>query len=327
MRRRAFLRLAATMSVMPPALPLFARPAVAQAWPTRPVRLIVGYSAGGTADIVARIFAQRLTERLGQPVVVENKPGATTNIATQAVISAAPDGHTLLYVTAANATNASLYSSLPFNFTRDIVPVAGLVEFTLVLVVNAALPVRSIGEFVAYARANPGKISMGSFGVGTTSHLSGELLKLVTGIDTVHVPYRGGAPMITDLVSGQVQAAFDALPEALPHIRTGALRPLAVTTAARADSLPDIPPIGETIPGYEAASWAGIGAPRGTPPAVIETLHREAAAALGEPAIRSRLDDLGSAPWPLGPDAFGAYIAAETEKWAKVVKFAGLKAE
>ncbi len=320
--RRAFLHLAAAA-----ALPISARNASAQAYPTRPVRLIVGYSAGGTADIVARIIAQRLTERLGQPVVVENKPGATTNIATQTVIGAAPDGHTLLYVTAANATNASLYSSLPFNFMRDIVPVAGLVEFTLVLVVNAALPVHSIGEFVAYARANPGKISMASFGVGSTSHLSGELLKLVTGIDTVHVPYRGGAPMITDLVSGQVQAAFDALPESLPHIRTGALRPLAVTTAARAESLPDVPTIGDTIPGYEASSWAGLGAPRGTPPAVIETLRREAAAALADPAIRARLNDLGSAPWPLGPDAFGAYIAAETEKWAKVVKFAGVKAE
>jgi tripartite-type tricarboxylate transporter receptor subunit TctC len=320
--RRAFLGLAAAA-----ALPASVRSALAQAYPTRPVRLIVGYSAGGTADIVARIIAQRLTERLGQPVVVENKPGATTNIATQAVISAAPDGHTLLYVTAANATNASLYASLPFNFMRDIVSVAGLVEFTLVLVVNASLPVHSIGEFVAYARANPNKISMASFGVGTTSHLSGELLKLVTGIDTVHVPYRGGAPMITDLVTGQVQAAFDALPESLPHIRTGALRPLAVTTAARAESLPDIPTIGDTIPGYEASSWAGIGAPRGTPPAAIETLRREAAAALADPAIRARLNDLGSAPWPLGPDAFGAYIAAETEKWAKVVKFAGVKAE
>jgi tripartite-type tricarboxylate transporter receptor subunit TctC len=320
--RRAFLHLAAAA-----ALPLSARKALAQAYPTRPVRLIVGYAAGGTADIVARIIAQRLTERLGQPVVVENKPGATTNIATQSVIGAAPDGHTLLYVTAANATNASLYSSLPFNFMRDIVPVAGLVEFTLVLVVNAALPVHSISEFVAYAKANPGKINMASFGVGSTSHLSGELLKLVTGIDTVHVPYRGGAPMITDLVSGQVQAAFDALPESLPHIRTGALRPLAVTTAARAESLPDVPTIGDTIPGYEASSWAGLGAPRGTPPAVIETLRREAAAALADPAIRARLNDLGSAPWPLGPDAFGAYIAAETEKWAKVVKFAGVRAE
>ena len=320
--RRAFLHLAAAA-----ALPISARSALAQAYPTRPVRLIVGYAAGGTADIVARIIAQRLTERLGQPVVVENKPGATTNIATQTVIGAAPDGHTLLYVTAANATNASLYSTLPFNFMRDIVPVAGLVEFTLVLVVNAALPVHSIGEFVAYAKANPNKISMASFGVGSTSHLSGELLKLVTGIDTVHVPYRGGAPMITDLVSGQVQAAFDALPESLPHIRTGALRPLAVTTAARAELLPDVPTIGDTIPGYEASSWAGLGAPRGTPPAVIETLRREAAAALADPAIRVRLNDLGSAPWPLGPDAFGAYIAAETEKWAKVVKFAGVKAE
>jgi tripartite-type tricarboxylate transporter receptor subunit TctC len=320
--RRAFLRLAAAA-----ALPISARTAAAQAYPTRPMRLIVGYSAGGTADIVARIIAQRLTERLGQPVVVENKPGATTNIATQAVISAVPDGHTLLYVTAANATNASLYSSLPFNFLRDIVPVAGLVEFTLVLVVNAALPVHSIGEFVAYAKANPGKISMASFGVGTTSHLSGELLKLTTGIDTVHVPYRGGAPMITDLVSGQVQAAFDALPESLPHIRTGALRPLAVTTAARAESLPDIPTIADTISGYEASSWAGLGAPRGTPPAAIATLRREVAAALADPAIRGRLNDLGSVPWPRGPGAFGAYIAAETEKWAKVVKFAGVKAE
>jgi len=322
LHRRGFLRLAAAA-----ALPTSACPAVAQAYPARPVRMLVGFSAGGTADIVARIIAQWLTERLGQPVVVENKPGATTNIATQAVINAPPDGYTLLFITAANATNATLYQTLPFNFLRDIAPVAGLVEFTLVLEVNAAVPVRSVAEFVAYAKANPGKISMASFGVGTTSHLSGELLKLTTGIDTVHVPYRGGAPMITDLVSGQVQAAFDALPESLPHIRTGALRPLAVTTAMRSDELPGTPTIGDTIPGYEASGWAGIGVPRGTPPEVIDRLSREISAGLTTPAIRARLADLGSTPMPLGPAAFGTFMVAETKKWAKVVKFAGVKAE
>jgi tripartite-type tricarboxylate transporter receptor subunit TctC len=320
--RRRFLRLAGAASVS-----AMARSAVAQAYPARPVRMIVGYSAGGTADIVARILAQWLSERLGQPVVVENKPGATANIATQAVINAPPDGYTLLYVTAANATNASLYETLPFNFLRDIVPVASFVEFTLVLEVNAAVPVRSVAEFVAYAKAHPGRINMASFGVGTTSHLSGELLKLVTGIDTVHVPYRGGAPMLTDLVSGQVQAAFDALPGSLPHIKTGTLRPLAVTTSMRAEELPEVPTIGDTIPGYEASGWAGIGVPKGTPPAIIERLYREASAGLANPAIRARLTDLGSAPLPLGPAQFGTFIAAETEKWAKVVKFSGAKAE
>jgi tripartite-type tricarboxylate transporter receptor subunit TctC len=320
--RRGFLRLAAAA-----VLPAIARPALAQAYPGRPVRMIVGFSAGGTADIVARIMAQWLSERLGQAVIVENKPGATTNIGTQAVINAPPDGYTLLFITAANATNATLYETLPFNFLRDIMPVAGLVEFTLVLEVNAAVPVRSVPEFIAYARANPGKINMASFGVGTTSHLSGELLKLTTGIDTVHVPYRGGAPMLTDLISGQVQAAFDALPGSLPHIRTGALRPLAVTTAARSDELPDIPTIGDTIPGYEASGWAGIGAPKGTPPDIIARLYREISAGLANPAIRARLADLGSTPMPLGPAQLGAFMAAETEKWAKVVKFSGARAE
>jgi tripartite-type tricarboxylate transporter receptor subunit TctC len=320
--RRAFLRLAGAA-----VLPAIARPALAQAYPGKPVRMIVGFSAGGTADIVARIMAQWLSERLGQAVIVENKPGATTNIGTQAVINAPPDGYTLLYITAANATNATLYETLPFNFLRDIVPVAGLVEFTLVLEVNAAVPARSMAEFVAYAKANPGKISMASFGVGTTSHLSGELLRLTTGINTVHVPYRGGAPMLNDLISGQVQAAFDALPASLPHIRTGALRPLAVTTAMRSDSLPDIPTIGDTIPGYEASGWSGIGVPTGTPPDIIGRLYREISAGLANPAIRARLADLGATPMPLGPAQFGAFLAAETEKWAKVVKFSGAKAE
>jgi tripartite-type tricarboxylate transporter receptor subunit TctC len=320
--RRRFLRLAGAA-----VLPTIARPALAQAYPGRPVRMIVGFSAGGTADIVARIMAQWLSERLGQAVIVENKPGATTNIGTQAVINAPPDGYTLLFITAANATNATLYETLPFNFLRDIMPVAGVVEFTLVLEVNAAVPVRSVPEFIAYAKANPGKINMASFGVGTTSHLSGELLKLTTGIDTVHVPYRGGAPMITDLISGQVQAAFDALPGSLPHIRTGALRPLAVTTAARSEELPDIPTIGDTIPGYEASGWAGVGAPKGTPADIIAKLYHEISAGLANPAIRARLAELGSAPMPLGPAQFGTFMAAETEKWAKVVKFAGAKAE
>jgi tripartite-type tricarboxylate transporter receptor subunit TctC len=320
--RRGFLRLASSAI-----LPVIARPAVAQSYPARPVRMMVGFPAGGAGDLVARIVAQWLSERLSQPVFVENKPGATTNIATQAVINAPPDGYTLLYITAANATNATLYEALPFNFLRDIVPVAGLVEFTLVLEVNAAMPVRSVAEFVAYAKARPGKINMASFGVGTTSHLSGELLKLTTGIDTVHVPYRGGAPMVTDLISGQVQAAFDALPASLPHIRAGTLRPLAVTTAMRSASLPDIPTIGDTIPGYEASGWAGIGVPRGTPQEIVEKLYRAASAGLANPAIRARLVDLGSTPIPLGPEAFGAFLAAETEKWAKVVTFAGAKAE
>jgi tripartite-type tricarboxylate transporter receptor subunit TctC len=320
--RRGFLRLASSAI-----LPVIARPAVAQNYPAKPVRMILGFSAGGTADIVARIMAQWLTERLGQPVVVENKPGATTNIATQAVINSPRDGYTLLLITAANATNATLYETLPFNFLRDITPVAGLVEFTLVLEVNAAMPVGSVAEFVAYAKARPGKINMASFGVGTTSHLSGELLRLTTGIETVHVPYRGGAPMVTDLISGHVQAAFDALPESLPHIRTGALRPLAVTTAMRSESLPGVPTIGDTIPGYEASGWAGIGVPKGTPQELVEKLYRETSAGLANPAIRARLVDLGSVPMPLGPDAFGAFMAAETEKWAKVVKFAGARAE
>ncbi len=322
MLRRGFLHLAAAAL-----LPLAARPAAAQVYPTRPVHLVVGFAAGGAADIVARIIAQSMSERLGQPVVVENKPGATTNIATQAVINALPDGYSLLYITAANATNASLYDRLPFNFLRDIVPAAGLIEFTLVLLVNAALPVHSVAEFIAYAKANPGKLSMASFGTGTTSHLSGELLKLSTGIDTVHVPYRGGAPMIADLISGQVQAGFDALPGSLPHIRTGALRPLAVTAAMRSASLPDIPTIGDTIPGYEATGWAGIGVPRGTPPDVIDRIYREVSAGLATPAVRARLADLGSSPMPLEPAAFGAFLAAETQKWAKVVRFAGVKAE
>jgi tripartite-type tricarboxylate transporter receptor subunit TctC len=321
--RRAFLGLAAAA-----ALPASVRSALAQAYPTRPVRLIVGYSAGGTADIVARIIAQRLTERLGQPVVVENKPGATTNIATQAVISAAPDGHTLLYVTAANATNASLYASLPFNFMRDIVPVAGLVEFTLVLVVNASLPVHSIGEFVAYARANPGKISMASFGVGTTSHLSGELLKLVTGIDTVHVPYRGGAPMLGDLVAGHIQMSIETSGAATPFIKGGQVRALAVSPAKRSALFPELPTLAESgLPGYDVTTWYGVLVPKGTPQPVRDKLYQELAQVLKSPDVIARLRDIGAEPGGEPPAQFAAFIHAETEKWIKLAKDAGIQAD
>jgi tripartite-type tricarboxylate transporter receptor subunit TctC len=321
--RRKFLHLAAGAA----ALPTVSRFARAQSYPTRPVRWIVPFPAGGATDLVARIMSQWLTDRLGQPVIVENKPGAGTNLAVQAVVNSPPDGYTLLFAAATNAINASLYETLPFNFLRDITPVGGLATLPLVMDLNPSVPAKTIAEFIAYAKANPGKINMASFGTGTISHLAGELLKAMTGINTIHVPYRGGAPMVTDLLGGQVQVGFDALPSSLPHIRSGALRALGVTTATRSHSLPDVPTVGETISGYEVNGWIGVGAPAGTPPEVIERLNREINAGLLNPGIKARLAEVGTTPMAITAAEFGELVAADTEKWAKVIKFGGIKPE
>ena len=319
--RRQFLHLAGA-AVVAPAL---SRLAQAQTYPTRPLRLVVGFPPGGGTDIVARIMGRWLSERLGQPLIIENKPGAGTNIAVQAVVNSPPDGYTLLFVTTSSATNATLYDTLPFVFLRDIAPVAGLVRLPLVMQVNPSVPAKTVAEFIAHAMANPGKINMASTGVGTSVHLAGELFKVMTGINMVHVPYRGGAPALTDMISGQVQVMFADLPSSLAHIQSGALRALAVTTATRSGSLPHVPTVGETLAGYEASSWYGIGAPMGTPPETIELLNREINAGLANPGIKVKLAEAGTTPMPFTPAEFGAHVAAETEKWAKVVKFAGAK--
>ena len=281
--RRQFLRLATAAAITLPAAPI----AHAQSYPTRPVRWIVPYPAGGATDLVARLIGQWLSERLGQQFIIENRPGGGTNIGVQAVVNAPPDGSTLLFFGSTNAINATLYESLPFNFLRDIAPVAGLVALPMVLEVNPSVPVKTTAEFIAYAKANPGKITVASFGAGTISHLAIELFKSTTGTDMVHVPYRGGAPLVTDLISGQVNAAFDALPSSLPHIRRGALRALALTF--RSDVLPDVPTIGDTVPGYEVSTWLGLGVPGATPGAIIDTLNREVNAGLANPAIKAKL--------------------------------------
>lgn len=321
--RRQFLQLtgAATASAALPKL------AWALDYPTRPVRWIIGFPPGGGADIVARIIAQWLSERLGQQVIVENKPGAGTNIATQTVVNSPPDGYTLLWVGTSNAVNATLYENLPFNFLRDIAPVAGLVAYPLVMEVNSSAQAVTVAEFIAYAKANPGKISVASFGIGSSSHLAGELFKATTGVNLVHVPYRGGAPMVSDLLGGHVQAAFDVVANSLPHIRSGALRALAVTTTTRLEVLPDVPTVGETVPSYEVVAWTGVGVPNGTPPAVIEKLNQEINAGLANPRIKARLAELTITPTVFTPATFGAYLAAETEKWAKVIRAANIKPE
>jgi len=294
-------------------------------YPIRPLRLIVGYTPGGAGDIVSRIIGQWLSERLGQPVIIDNKPGAGSNISVQAAFNAPPDGYTLLFVATVQAINASLYETLPFNFLRDFAPVASMVETPLVMVVNPSVPANTVAAFVTYAKANPGKISMASFGAGSSSHLAGELFKIMAGVDMVHIPYRGSAPALSDLIGGRVEVMFDTLLASLPHIRSGALRALALTGKSRSMLAPDVPVIGDTIPGYEAAGWQGIAVLKGTPPEIIERLGREVRAGLTNTAIRGRLAELGVTPRPLDSAEFGAFIATETEKWGRVVKFSGAK--
>jgi tripartite-type tricarboxylate transporter receptor subunit TctC len=296
-------------------------------YPTRPVRFVVGYPPGGATDILARLIGQRLSEKLGQQFVIENKPGAGNNIATEAVINAEPDGYTILLVNPANYINASLYTNLKFNFIRDIAPVASFNRVPNVMTVNNAVPAKTVAEFIAYAKANPGKVNLASSGNGTSVHLSGEMFMAMAEVKMQHVPYRGAAPAITDLLGGQVQVIFDNMPSVIQHIRSGALRALAVTTTTRSPQLPDTPTVAETVPGYEASALFGVGAPKKTPPEIIEKLNKEINEVLVEPAIKARLIDLGGEPLISKPDAFGKMIVAETEKWEKVVKAAGAHVE
>jgi tripartite-type tricarboxylate transporter receptor subunit TctC len=319
--RRQFLHLAAGAA----ALPAVSRFAWAQTYPTRPVRLIFGYAPGGSADITARLLAQWLSERVGQSVIVESRPGAGSNIGTEAVVRAAPDGYTLLLVAPANAINATLYDKLNYNFLRDIVPVASLIRFGNVMEVNPSVPVKTVPEFIAYAKANPGKINMASSGAGSTIHMSGELFKMMTGVSMVHVPYRGSAPAMTDLIGGQVQVMFDNIPTSIEHIRAGKLRPLAVTTTARSDLLPDLPVVADFVPGYEASAWYGVGAPKGTPAEIVDKLNREINAILAEPKVKVRFAELGASLITGSAADFGKLLADETEKWGKVVEVAGIK--
>jgi tripartite-type tricarboxylate transporter receptor subunit TctC len=321
--RRKFLHLAAAAA----ALQAASHVATAQTYPTRPVRWIVGFPPGGGADTVARIVGPWLAERLGQQVIIENRPGASTNIAVQAVVNSPPDGHTLLFYGASSVVNTSIFANLPFNLQRDIAPVSGLVAYPMVLVAHPSAPAKTVAELIAHAKANPGKVTMASFGTGSASHLAGELFKMMAGVNMVHVPYRGGAPMVTDLVGGQVQVGFDVMTTSLPHIRSGALRALAVAGQNRFDRLPEVPSIAETLAGYEARTWAGVGAPRGTPPEIIARLNRDINAGLADPTIKARLAEVGTIPMIFTATEFGAYVAAESEKWAKVVTFAGIKPE
>jgi tripartite-type tricarboxylate transporter receptor subunit TctC len=308
-------------------LPAVSRTANAQTYPARPIRLIVGYTPGGSADLTSRLMGQWLSERLGQPFIIENRPGGGTNIATEAVVRAEPDGYTFLLVAPANAINATLYDKLNFNFLRDIEPVAGIIRFPNVVVVNPSLPVKSIPELIAYAKANPGKLNMASSGNGSTIHMSGELFKMLTGIDMVHVPYRGGAPALTDLIAGQVHVMFDNIPTCAEHVKSGKLRGLAVTSTTRSEVLPDLPPVADFLPGYEASAWYGIGAPKGTPAGVIDRLNKETNAILADPAAKKRFAGMGAFLLP-GPAAdFGKLLADETEKWGKVVKFSGARVD
>jgi tripartite-type tricarboxylate transporter receptor subunit TctC len=321
--RRQFLRLAGVAA----ALPAVSRIAWAQTYPARPVRIVVGFAAGGAFDIVARTLGQWLSGRLGQQFVIENRTGAGSNTATEAVIRAPADGYTILLGGAVNAVNATLYDKLNFDFIRDSAPVAGVIRFSNLMQVNPEFPAKTVPEFIAYAKANPGKINMGSGGTGTTQHLAGELFKMMTGITMVHVPYRGSALSLTDLIGGQVQVTFDSIPASIGYISAGRLRALAVTAAMRSDVLPEIPTIGEFVPGYEASGWAGIVAPKGTPTDIVDKLNREINTGLTDPGLKARLADLGGTVLPGSPAEFGTLIADETEKWAKVVKFSGAKVD
>ena len=321
--RRQFLHLAAGAAALP-AVPRIAR---AQAYPTRPVRLIVTTAVGGSPDIIARLIGQWLSERLGQPIIVDNRPGAGTNIGTEMGVRAPPDGYTLLMALSANAINATVYDKLPFNFIRDTAPVASIASIPLIMEVNPSVPAKTVPEFIAYAKANPGKINMASGGSGTPAHVAGELFKMMAGINMVHVPYRGEGLALPDLISGQLQALFGVMPASLGYIKAGKLRALAVTTAKRQELLPDVPTVGEFLPGYEARGWYGIVGPKATPVNIIEKLNQEINAALADPSMKTRLTDLGCAVFAGSPADFGKFIAEETEKWAKVIKFAGIKAD
>lgn len=321
-RRRRFLQLGTAAMVLPAA----ARGVWAQGYPHQPVRLLLGYPPGGSADITARLTGQWLSERLGQPFVIESRPGAGTNLATEAVVRAAPDGYTLLLVPPAAAINATLYEKLNFDFLRDVEPIAGIIRFPNVVVVNPSLPIKSIPELIAYAKANPGKLNMASSGNGSTIHMSGELFKMMTGIDMVHVPYRGGAPALTDLISGQVHVMFDNIPTSAEHVKAGRLRGLAVTGPTRSEVLPELPTVADFLPGYEASAWYGLGAPRRTPGEIVDKLNKTMNAILADPKTKARFTELGGSTLPGSPADFAKYLADETEKWGKVVKFAGIKA-
>ncbi len=321
--RRRFLQLAAGAA----ALSAVSRIAQAQTYPTQLVRVIVPYLPGGPNDILARLMGQWLSERLGQPFVIDNRPGAGGNIGTAAVVKASPDGYTLLLVATSSAINATLYEKLNFNFIRDIAPVATIIRSPGVMLVNPSFPAKTVPEFIAYAKANPGRINMASPGNGTAPHVAGELFKMMAGVDMVHVPYRGAAPALTDLLGGQVQVMFLGSVGSIEYVRTGKLRALAVTTATRSEALPDIPTVGDFVPGYESSAWFGVGAPKGTPAEIVDKLNKEINAGLADPKMKARLADLGGMVLAGSPADFGKLIAAETEKWAKVVKFSGAKAD
>jgi tripartite-type tricarboxylate transporter receptor subunit TctC len=321
--RRRVLELASGATAFA-ALPRLAR---AESYPSRPVRLVVGYTPGGSADMTARLIGQWLSEKLGQSFVIENRPGGGTNIATEAVLRSAPDGYTLLVVAPANAINATLYEKLNFNYLQESEPVAGLIRFPNVVVVHPSLPIRTIPELIDYAKANPGKLNMASSGNGSTIHMSGELFKMLTGINMVHVPYRGGAPALTDLIAGQVQVMFDNIPTCAEHVRSGKLRGLAVTSTTRSEILPDLPTVADFLPGYEASAWYGLGAPKGTPPEIVEKLNRTVNEILADPKVKAKFSEYGAFLIPGSSADFGKLLADETDKWGKVVKFAGAKVD
>jgi tripartite-type tricarboxylate transporter receptor subunit TctC len=319
--RRRLIQLAAGAA----ALPALARIAKAQTYPNRPVRIIVGYSAGGVSDILARLIGQRLSERLGQPFIIENRPGAGSNIGTEVVVRAPADGYTLLLVGVANAINVTLYNNLNFNFIRDIAPVAIIERAPLVMEINPSVPVNTVAEFIAYAKVNPGRINMASAGTGGATHVAGELFKMMAGVNLVHVPYHGSSPALSDLLAGQVHVMFDNMASSIALIRAGRLRPLAVTTPARSETLPDVPSISDFVPGYAASGWNGIAAPKNCPAEIVAALNTEVNAALADPKIKAKLADLGGTTLPASSVEFGKFIAEDTEKWAKVVTFAGIK--
>jgi tripartite-type tricarboxylate transporter receptor subunit TctC len=321
--RRNFLHLVAGAA----ALPAVSRLAWAQAYPSRPVRVVVGAPPGGGHDIFARLMGQWLSERLGQPFVIDNRPGGSENVATEAVVRSSPDGYTILLVTSTNAINTTLYEKLRFNFNRDIAPVAGITRVPEVMAVNLSVPAKTVPEFIAYAKANPSKLNMASAGIGTPSHVAGELFKMMTGVATVHVPYRGVAPALTDLISGQVQVMFGGLASSIGHIKADRLRALAVSTATRSDALPDIPTVGEFLPGYEGSIWYGLGAPKVTPAEIVDKLNKEINAGLADPKLKARLADVGGDVLVLSPADFGRLIADETEKWGQVIRAANIKPE